>query len=385
MSGTRRTFAILTPEYPPGSGGIGDFVALVAARLAAGGDRVLVHTARPRDPVAIEGVEVRVLPDEFGPRSRRQLARDWAALPRDAVIFVQYVPQGFGWKGMNLPFASFLATRQERLWLMLHEVVYPFVRGQSVRRDVLAVVTRLMLRLSGQSAERAFVSTPAWEPLVEFYSRRGLGCVWLPIPATATVPDQFELPEPAAVPTVAHFGTYGSLVAEPLERSVVPVLAAAEERELVLVGRGSEEFRRALLSRHPRFAERVRATGALGPEAVVRELARAWVSVFPFLEGVTTRRTSLMTALAAGAAIVTTSAWCTEPIWRRSGAVELVAGCDAGATAAAVERLLLDAPRRAELRRRGQALYRERFHLDRAVQSLRELYDGPQRQARSSG
>jgi glycosyltransferase involved in cell wall biosynthesis len=374
MSGSGRTFAILTPEFPPGSGGIGDFVALVAARLAAGGDRVLVHTPRPREPVALEGVEVRVLPDDFGPESRRELARDWGALPRDAAIFVQYVPQGFGWKGMNLPFASFLATRRERLWLMFHEVVYPFVRGQSVKRDVLAVATRLMLRLVSQRAERAFVSTPAWEPLVELYSRRGLGCVWLPIPATATVPDDFALPEPAAVPTVAHFGTYGSLVAEPLERVVVPVLAAAPEGELVLVGRGSDAFRHALLSRHPSFAERVRATGSLGPEGVVSELARAWVSVFPFLEGVTTRRTSLMTALAAGAAIVTTSAWCTESVWRRSGAVELVEGCDAAATAAAVERLLEDAPRRDTLRRRGRALYRERFQLERAVERLRELY-----------
>jgi glycosyltransferase involved in cell wall biosynthesis len=377
MSSARRTFAILTPEYPPGSGGIGDFVALLAARLAAGGDRVLVHTARPREPVAIAGVEVRVLPDEFGPRSRQQLARDWSALPSDAAIFVQYVPQGFGWKGMNLPFARFLATRRERLWLMIHEVAYPFVRGQSVQRDVLAAVTRLMLRLASQRAERAFVSTPAWEPLVELYSRRGLACEWFPIPATATVPDDFELPDPAPVPTLAHFGTYGSLVAEPLERIVVPLLVSDPARELVLVGRGSEEFRSGLVSRHSGLGERVRATGPLEPERVANELARAWVSIFPFLEGVTTRRTSLMTALAAGAAIVTTSAWCTESVWRRSGAVELVEGCEADPTVAAVERLLSDASRRDELRGRARALYRERFHLERAVSRLRERHDAP--------
>jgi glycosyltransferase involved in cell wall biosynthesis len=377
MSGARRTFAILTSEYPPGAGGIGDFVALLAGRLAAGGDRVLVHTARPREPAVIDGVEVRVLPDEFGPRSRERLARDWAALPRDAAIFVQYVPQGFGWKGMNLPFARFLAARDERLWLMIHEVAYPFVPGQSLKRDVLAVVTRVMLRLASERAERAFVSTPAWEPLVERYTRRGLACEWFPIPATATVREDFEPPAPAPAPTLAHFGTYGGLVAEPLERIVVPLLAADPARELVLVGRGSQEFRGALTRRHPALAERVRATGAVEPERVLAELARAWVSVFPFLEGVTTRRTSLMTGLAAGAAIVTTSAWCTESVWRRSGAVELVEGCDAAATVAAVERLLADGARRAELRERARALYRERFQLERAAGRLRERYDAP--------
>lgn len=377
MSGPRRTFAILTPEYPPGSGGIGDFVALLAGRLAAGGDRVIVHTPRPRDPAAVEGVEVRVLPDEFGPRTRAVLARDWAALPRDAAIFVQYVAQGFGWKGMNLPFAGFLARRRERLWLMIHEVAYPFVRGQPLKRDVLAAVTRVMLRLVTQSPERAFVSTPAWEPLVELYSRRGLACEWFPIPATALVPDDFEPPPPAVVPTIAHFGTYGSLVTEPLERIVAPLLAADAARELVLVGRGSAAFRGAFAGRHPELGARVRATGAVESERVVDELARAWVSVFPFPEGVTTRRTSLMTGLAAGAAIVTTSAWCTESVWRRSGAVELVDGCDADAMSAAAERLFLDPEARDELRRRARALYRERFHLERAVRRLRELYDAP--------
>ncbi|HTQ06395.1 MAG TPA: glycosyltransferase [Polyangiaceae bacterium] len=382
MNGAPRTFAILTSEYPPGAGGIGDFVALLAARLASGGDRVLVHTARPSEPARTEGVDVRVLPDDFGPETRAVLARDWAALPSDAVIFAQYVPQGFGWKGMNLPFARFLGERRERVWLMLHEVVYPFAPRQSVKLDVLAAATRLMLHVASRHAERAFVSTPAWEPWVERYARRGLGCEWFPIPATAVASADFERPEPAPVPTIAHFGTYGALVAEPLERVVVPLLAADAARELVLVGRGSEEFRAALASRHPEVSARVRATGPLDPQGIARELTRAWVTVFPFLEGVTTRRTSLMTALAAGAVIVTTSESCTESVWRRSGAVALVDGCRPDAIAAAVETLLGDAGRRAELARRARILYRERFELERAVHRLRELYDAPRASVR---
>jgi hypothetical protein len=375
MKGSRRTFAILTSEFPPGCGGIGDFVALVAERLAAGGDRVVVFTRTPQEPARIDGVEVRVLPDAFGPATRRLLARSFAELPGDAVIFAQYVPQGFGWKGMNLRFARFLGSRRERVWLMLHEIVYPFQPGQGIKLDVLATATRVMLHLVTARAERAFVSTPAWEPLLGRYGRGDLVCEWLPIPATAAVDASgVEHVAPAAVPTIAHFGTYGALVTEPLEAIVVPVLTAHPELELVLVGRHSDTFMGRFLERYPGFSGRLRATGAAAPERIADELARAWVTIFPFPEGVTTRRTSLMSALAAGAVIVTTSAWCTESVWRRSGAVELVDGYRSGAAVDAVESLLADAERRDELRRRARSLYSERFHVDHVVERLRELY-----------
>ena len=84
-----------------------------------------------------------------------------------------------------------------------------------------------------------------------------------------------------------------------------------------------------------------------------------------------------MSALAAGAVIVTTRAWCTESIWARSGAVELVDGYRTGSTAEAVERLLVDAERRDELRRRARALYRERFDVEHVVHRMHELYAAP--------
>ena len=376
MNASGRTFVFLTPEYPPDSGGIGDYVALLAKLLAARGARVVVQTRSPPDRIETPGVEVELLPDDFGPATRRFLARSWASLPAGAVVIVQYVPHGFGMKGMNLPFARFLAGRRERLWLMLHEVIFPFVPGQSLKRDVLAVVTRVMLRFAGTRAERAFVSTPAWEPWLRRYARADLPCEWLPIPATATAPGPAEKLVPWSTPTIAHFGTYGSLVAGPLERIVLRLLAGASDLELVLIGRGSEAFRAELVAEHAELTTRLRATGAVPPERVSFELARAWVTLFPFDEGVTTQRTSLMSALAAGAVIVTTDGYCTESVWRRSGAVELVDASHLDAMAESAQRLLADAPRRNELRRRAQALYAERFDAVHVVKRLCEAYAG---------
>jgi glycosyltransferase involved in cell wall biosynthesis len=375
----QRTFAFLTPEYPPDSGGIGDYVALLASALARLGDRVIVYTRSKPGRVAAPGVEVELLPDEFGAASRRFLAAAWQKLPEDAVVFVQYVPQGFGRKGMNLPFARFLAARRERVWLMLHEISYPFFPGQSLRLDLLALVTRLMLRVVTARAEHAFISTPAWEPIFRRYVRRSLDCEWLPIPATAVVEGPAEPVTPSERPSVAHFGTYGHLVAEPLERILVPTLVRRADVELVLVGRGSERFLEELARRYPELAPRMRATGPVAPGRIREELGRAWVTVFPFIEGVTSRRTSVMSALAAGAVIVTTQAWCTESLWRHSGAVALVEFSPPDSATQAIHQLLDDAPRRRELRARARALYDHRFHVDHVVRRLVSLYSLPHR------
>jgi glycosyltransferase involved in cell wall biosynthesis len=370
-----RTFVLLTPEYPPGCGGVGDYVALLAEELASAGDRVVVQTRRGGTAVPrVPGVEVELLPDDFGPQSRRLLARAWARLPRGAVVFAQYVPQGFGWKGANLAFARFLGSRRERLWFMFHEIVYPFNPGQRWQLDALALATRLMLRFSTEHAERGFMSTPAWEPLLARYGREHLPREWLPIPATIA-PARFDpLPE-VAKPTVAHFGTYGALVAGPLERILVPLVAAHGELRVALIGRGSDAFASALGERHPAMHGRLRATGPATPEQVSRELASAWATVFPFLEGVTTRRTSFMSALAAGAVVVTTDAWCTESVWRRSGAVELFEPDRPAHAVETLSRLLGADAERADLRRRARSLYAERFAVEHVVRRLRELYD----------
>jgi len=256
---------------------------------------------------------------------------------------------------------------------MFHEIVYPFVHGQPLRLDFLACVTRAMLHQSTRHAERAFVSTPAWEPILRRWMPSALPYEWLPIPATAAVERRSSVAE-SARPSVAHFGTYGELVKRPLERILSPLLARRPDLELVLVGRGSEGFRHELCSAHPDAAARIRATGPAEPERVGDELERAWVTIFPFLEGVTTRRTSLMSALAAGGVVLTTDAWCTEWFWRNTGAVELVAPGEPLAAVEVVERLLGDASRRGELRRRARAVYEERLHPRRVVDRLRSLH-----------
>jgi glycosyltransferase involved in cell wall biosynthesis len=373
----RQTWLIITPEFPPGSGGVGDYTALVAARLAELGDTVRVFTRSPAAHASAPGVEVELLPDDFGPRTRTLLGARFAELTRDAVVLVQYVPHGFGHRGMNLAFARWLGRRPERRFLMVHEAVYPFSRQHPPQRWVLALATRGMLRLATRGAERVFVSAPAWESFVERWGLAPGHPEWLPIPATLAADPEALVPadDGLSVPrTVAHFGTYGELLEQPLRDVLLPLAARHADLNIVLLGRRSERFRDRLVAVDATLAPRVRAAGESEPSLVARELWAAGAVLFPFIEGATTRRTSLMAALAVGAAVVTTQGGYSELLWRTSGAVSLYPYNRADLGREAVERLLSDPTARAAQRQRARTLYRERFHLERVVQRLRCLH-----------
>jgi len=376
----RRIWHLVTPEYPPDSGGIGDYTALVARRLAEHGDEVVVFTRSPEGRRETPGVRVELLPDDFGAATERLLARAWRELDARAVVLAQYVPQGFRRRGMNVPFARFLGAQTRRLWLMVHEAAYPFSRAHPPQRWALAAVTRVMLRLATRGAEHVFLSIPAWEEVVESWGAARVRSEWLPIPSTLDVdPSSLvaqERDETGPTPqTVAHFGTYGEFLRGPLKQVLGPLLARRPELEIVLLGSGSDGFRSELLAEHPGAAARIRASGRAEPVHIANELAQAGVAVFPFDEGATTRRTSLMSALSVGAAIVTIDGWNSEAFWRASGAVGLYPYDRPDLGVEAIERLLADPEERASKRKRALALYRERFALERVVERLQTLYD----------
>jgi hypothetical protein len=70
--------------------------------------------------------------------------------------------------------------------------------------------------------------------------------------------------------------------------------------------------------------------------------------------------------------MVSTSGALTEPIWKESGAVELVDAVHPGSVARAVVDLLARPDRLAELSTRARELYAARFALDHTVTALRD-------------
>jgi glycosyltransferase involved in cell wall biosynthesis len=373
---------IITGEYPPHHGGVSDYTRRAALGLAAAGDEVDVwappaHQAECGD----SGITVHRLPDRFGLRSLRLMTRELDKMPAPRRILVQYVPHAFGLKAANVPFCLWLRSRRrDSVWVMFHEVAFPFDRRGSVARNALAAVNRLMASLVASATERAFVSIPGWEQEVQAMLGPGKPVEWLPVPSA--IPVVTDVRASAAIRAdyaggrtlVGHFGTHGDAIRALLMASL-PLLAGAADCHVLLVGRRGDEFLRDLLLRHPGLKGRVHATGVLTDEAVSRHVGACDVMLQPYPDGVSSRRTSAMTALSHGVPMVTTSGWLTEPLWRESDAAVLVP-VDGGALAAAAARLLSSPLERSRLAVRARALYTSRFDIAHTIAGLRAADSG---------
>ncbi|HLL83576.1 MAG TPA: glycosyltransferase, partial [Longimicrobium sp.] len=191
-----RPWHFIVGEYPPQPGGVADYAAQVARGLAKQGAGVHVWAPPSRRGEGGEpGVHVHRLPDRFGPRGLRALGEGLSRLP-EGRLFVHYVPQSFGLRGMNLALPLWLAARREDVWVMFHEVSVEWSREQ-LAANVLAAATQTMAAVMVRRADRLFVSIPAWSDRLPLrLLRRGVPPpVWLPIPS--------NLPMPAPAPTRA--------------------------------------------------------------------------------------------------------------------------------------------------------------------------------------
>ncbi len=370
---------VVTGEYPPQRGGVSTHTRQVARGLAAAGDEVTIWAPpAPAPDPSDAGVVVRRLPDTFGRRSLRLLdaALDGDASPRR--LLVQYVPHAYGWKGANVPFCRWVASRRrDAVWAMFHEVGFPFDVRQPPLRNVLALTNRMMARLVARSASRIFVSIPGWRAMLEPLTTPDTEFTWAPVPSGIAV--SADVARVAALrtalgdgrPLVGHFGTFPPAIQAQLA-DALPHLLARGDCRVVLIGPRGDELRATLVARDSALASRVVSTGALPERDVSAHIAACDVMLQPYPDGISTRRTSAMAALAHGVAVVSTSGWLTEPVWRASDAVALVDVGDADALASAAERLLVSDEARASLAATGRRLYDERFDLRHTIAALRD-------------
>src|SRR5205807_6766920 len=155
---------------------------MVARGLAEAGDSVCVWAPACAGPDPIDsGVEVRRV---------RHWGAQWGGQsccpPASARILVQYVPHAFGWKAMNVPFCFWVWSMKRRnpVWVMFHEVAFPIRRGQPLAHNFLGLVNRWMARIVSRSAERIWVSIPAWEQMLRGFSSELPPVGWLPVPSS---------------------------------------------------------------------------------------------------------------------------------------------------------------------------------------------------------
>ena len=369
------TWHLLAPEYPPACGGVGDYTALVAGGLVDAGDGVHVwHSGvdSALDTIRSSRVAVHRLPDRFGRQSRDRIEAGIAHTP--GTVLVQYVPGAFGLLGMNIPFCRWLARLHRRgvdVRVMFHEPFFYFGLARPWRNG-FAIAQRSMAAILLRGSARAYYSTETWTRLLAPFGAAPRTEV-LPIPSTIPI----ETSEEAVAGwrrrrrgtfVVGHFGTYGEHIGTRLAAILPMLMRRLIDAHVVLVGEGGRAFAAALPAD---VRDRVEVTGRLAPSDTTAALRACDLLLQPYPDGVTTRRTSVMAALATGVPVLTTSGALTEPVWKETEAVALAPADDIAAIVEIVARLADDAQARVALGARGRRTYDERFALGLTIERLR--------------
>lgn len=368
------TWHVITCEYPPMIGGVSDYTSTMAAALAVGGADV--HVWAPDgdagvSPGATSRVHVHRECGRFSPRDCVRVGRKLDTLRAPRCLFVQWVPHGYGWKSMNLPFAVWLAwralVRGDELHLMVHE---PFMRfAPRLAVIVLSLVHRLMFAIAGCGASRVWLSIDGWHTLVAPYLRRNVPRAWLavpPPPLADTIDD--STPQTRArrrsaqddVPLVGHFSSFGPEVTALLTPALGALLSQTSA-QVLLMGRGSEAICHRLRREQPAFSARVHATGVVSTGDLGRHLASCDALLQPYPEGISARRTSALAALAHARPVVTNAGPLTEPFWEREEAVAFADSSHGAALAAAMARLLASPAEQQRLSTRAAAFVERHF------------------------
>jgi glycosyltransferase involved in cell wall biosynthesis len=372
---------ILTGEYPPQPGGVSDYTRLIARGLALAGDDVQVWApAEVRPTPAEPGVQVRRLPDHFGPRGLAQLDAALQREPASSRILVQYVPHMYGCKAMNLAFCSWLRLRVRRPWVMFHEVAFPIQRGQKLKHNFLGGVTRVMAALVAAAAERIFVSVPRWQSVLRSCCGVRRPAQWLPVPSnmpTQADADAVRRLRADLVPSadgvlVGHFGSLREELAVLLLEVLPPLLRRDDARRALLIGKDSPWFAQQWRQQAPDLAPRLEARAGLSAAAVAEHLAACDLLIQPYLDGVSSRRGSTMAGLALGRPVLTTVGAATESLWQEESLVEMVPLDDRPGVLQRAEDLLRSLAARQQLGRRGQLGYEKNFCCQRTIATLRE-------------
>jgi glycosyltransferase involved in cell wall biosynthesis len=163
----------------------------------------------------------------------------------------------------------------------------------------------------------------------------------------------------------------------PMLRSALTSLLAEDASvDAVCAGAGSERFVESMIASAPALRTRLHAVGYVSAVEIAVTLTACDLLLQPYPDGVTTRRTSAMSGLINGRAVLTTSGRLTESVWASTGAVALAPADDMTGLARMAQTLLADDDARAALAARGEKTYRDRFSLAHTIRALRGAVEG---------
>ena len=379
---------LITGEYPPLQGGVGDFTRELARALMALGHAAHVITGRSKQPASMEeDVPVHRVIDSWGLRCWRQIAV--VVQQHDlAVLNIQYESAAYSMQvGINL-----LPGRIARAWVKcpivttFHDLLVPYLfpKAGPLRRKVVDYLARHSDAVIATNEEdrtrlarlQLRSSNPQLIPIGSNVDPARLG-------EFDPVVERARWRVQPGESLIGYFGFLNlSKGGEVLMPALKALIDAGIPAKLLLIGgrTGASDPTNAGYAAQVEqliasldLKERVVATGYLDSAGVSRALMACDVCALPYLDGASLRRGSLLAAIAHGRAIVTTL-----PLFPINGLAQresalFVPPNDPLALANAIRQVLLDSDLRSRLERGAREAARW-YTWDRIAAQTVEVY-----------
>ena len=343
---------LISGEYPPQQGGVGAYTRILGLALADAGHTVFVLAG----PFAHEDDSRLTLDRVSGWKlNAGRLAERWAKHRQLDAVNLQYQTAAFGMS----PWVHFLPKQVHcaPVVVTFHDLRFPYLFPKAGSLRPWAV------RHLANTANGVIATNPEDFERLRSLPHAALIPIGSNIPASGGASDPAEARQRFGVgqnqPLLVYFGllnrgkglhelvdALGTLHGNGLAARLLIVGAAGSSDP---TNQAYEAELRARVASSG-LSEAVTFTGFL-PDSEVDALLRAADAVaLPFLDGASMRRGSLMAALRAGCAIVTTTPAVSTPGFTDDEALRLVPPGDAAALAAALRQVLEDPALRAKLR-----------------------------------
>jgi hypothetical protein len=283
----------------------------------------------------------------------------WRAAARDAtVVVVQYNPFSYGrWGFAPRLIADLHRLRTQRVSVMVHEPYVPIADWRSL---LMGGWQRFQLRRLLALADSVGLSTESFRTYLPRRHRRHAAH----LPIGSSLPDARDQRSAARARlgagdsqlVVAVYGSaHPSRLAGHCTGAIQRLVADRCDPLVLNIGADAPELTGLSSS------VRVLRPGRLPAAELGAWLAAADLALLPFIDGASTRRTTLIAALQQNVCVVSTDGPLTDQELATHPALSLTAVSDAAAFAETTAALAADRGRRAALAAQGRRLYEERF------------------------
>ena len=358
---------IISPAFPPDRDGVGDYTSVLADGLAEKNE-VIIVTSKLKGVKSESKNKFHVIReiDKWGGLDLFHILSICKNFSPELVI-IQYVSFMYGRGGINLifPLLSILLRIRYRVFTMLHELFTPF--GHSIKTFLMSLVQRLMLFFLIIGSDRIGVSIKVWERVLKrfFFWRKG-DFRWIPIPSNIEISTKTHIPEKLQgfnkKPLLAFFGSlHITKIVEFLTASLDALVKKGYDSGLLIIGQDEKAISDYLKELPYYLKERIFCTGYCNSDDVSQYLLASDIFLLPLIDGISSRRTTLMAALNHGLPVVSTSGFLTDDIFLIEDFTLLSQSTDKSLFVANVVRMADDEKLRDAIGKKGREAYEKYF------------------------